>query len=66
MFACDLTVPVTGNHAERELWMIKAELKFSGGWRTRYGARAWSCVRGYVSAAVTPSPETLGRRKASK
>jgi transposase len=31
--------------------MIKAQLKISGGWRTRHGAHAWLRVRGYISTA---------------
>jgi len=46
-----LTVPFTNNQAERDLRMIKAQLKISGGWRTRHGAHAWLRVRGYISTA---------------
>jgi transposase len=70
LFARDLTVPFTNNQAERDLRMIKAQLKISGGWRTRHGACAWLRVRGYIStvrknglhvitalrAAITGSP----------
>ncbi|WIX85062.1 IS66 family transposase [Amycolatopsis sp. DG1A-15b] len=49
LFARDLTVPFTNNQAERDLRMIKAQLKISGGWRTRHGAYAWLRVRGYIS-----------------
>ncbi len=49
LFARDLTVPFTNNQAERDLRMIKAQLKISGGWRTRHGAQAWLRVRGYIS-----------------
>jgi len=41
LFARDLTVPFTNNQAERDLRMIKAQLKISGGWRTPRGAQAW-------------------------
>jgi hypothetical protein len=51
LFARDLTVPFTNNQAERDLRMIKAQLKTSGGWRTRRGAHAWLRVRGYISTA---------------
>ncbi len=51
LFARDLTVPFTTNQAERDLRMIKAQLKISGGWRTRHGADAWLRVRGYISTA---------------
>ncbi|WP_439382372.1 IS66 family transposase [Amycolatopsis lexingtonensis] len=48
LFARDLTVPFTTNQAERDLRMIKAQLKISGGWRTHHGAQAWLRVRGYL------------------
>jgi transposase len=51
LFARDLTVPFTNNQAERDLRMIKAQLKISGGWRTQHGAQAWLRVRGYISTA---------------
>jgi len=44
-------VPFTSNQAERDLRMIKAQQKISGGWRTHHGARAWLRVRGYMSTA---------------
>jgi hypothetical protein len=47
--ARDLRVPFTNNQAERDLRMIKAQLKISGGWRTEHGAYAWLRVRGYIS-----------------
>ncbi|WP_199749247.1 IS66 family transposase, partial [Amycolatopsis sp. WAC 01376] len=48
-FAHDLTVPFTNNQAERDLRMIKAQMKISGGWRTRHGAHTWLRVRAYIS-----------------
>jgi len=51
LFARDLTVPFTNNQAERDLRMIKAQLKISGGWRTRHGAQVWLRVRSYISTA---------------
>ncbi|WP_370972757.1 IS66 family transposase [Amycolatopsis sp. cg9] len=51
LFARDLTVPFTNNQAERDLRMIKAQLKISGGWRTQHGAQVWLRVRGYISTA---------------
>jgi transposase len=51
LFARDLTVPFTNNQAERDLRMIKAQLKISGGWRTQHGVQAWLRVRGYISTA---------------
>ncbi|QWF79194.1 hypothetical protein [Amycolatopsis sp. CA-230715] len=29
--------------------MIKAQLKISGGWRTRHGAHTWLRIRAYIS-----------------
>ncbi|QWF77849.1 IS66 family transposase [Amycolatopsis sp. CA-230715] len=49
-FARDLTVPFTNNQAERDLRMIKAQLKISGGWRTPHGAHTWLRTRAYISA----------------
>jgi transposase len=49
LFARNLQVPFTNNQAERDLRMIKAQLKISGGWRTPHGAHAWLRVRGYIS-----------------
>ncbi len=51
LFAGDLTVPFTNNQAERDPRMIKAQLKISGGWRTRRGAYAWLRVRSHISTA---------------
>lgn len=48
-FARDLTVPFTNNQAERDLRMIKTQLKISGGWRTQHGAHTWLRVRAYIS-----------------
>jgi len=49
LFARDLAVPFASNQAVRDLRMIKAQLKISGGWRTQHGARVWLRVRGYIS-----------------
>jgi transposase len=51
LFARDLSVPFTNNQAERDLRMIKAQLKISGGWRTRRDAQVWLPVRRYISTA---------------
>ncbi|GAA1961275.1 hypothetical protein [Amycolatopsis minnesotensis] len=37
-FAHDLTVPFTGNQAERDLRMIEVQLEISGSWRIRRGS----------------------------
>jgi transposase len=50
-FAHNLTVPFTNNQAERDLRMIKTQLKISGGWRTTQHAETWLNIRGYISTA---------------
>ncbi|WP_439379136.1 IS66 family transposase [Amycolatopsis lexingtonensis] len=78
LFARDLTVPFTTNQAERDLRMIKAQLKISGGWRTHHGAPRRGCGSAVTSPppartastssprSVTPSRETLGCQQLSK
>ncbi|MFE0026736.1 transposase [Amycolatopsis sp. NPDC059021] len=51
-FARDLRVPFTNNQAERDLRMIKAQLKISGGWRTQHGAHTWLRIRSYIFTAL--------------
>jgi transposase len=51
-FAHDFTVPFDNNQAERDIRMIKIQLKISGGWRTTHGARHWLHVREYISTAA--------------
>jgi hypothetical protein len=51
LFAHDLNVPFTNNQAERDLRMIKTQLKVSGGWRTTRHAEVWLNIRGYISTA---------------
>jgi transposase len=48
-FAHDFRVPFDNNQAERDIRMIKLQLKISGCWRTIAGARDWLRVRSYIS-----------------
>jgi transposase len=48
-FAHDFTVPFDNNQAERDIRMVKIQLKISGSWRTTPSARAWLRVRSYLS-----------------
>jgi hypothetical protein len=51
-FAHDFTVPFDNNQAERDIRMIKLQVKISGGWRGEDGARHWLRVREYISTAA--------------
>ncbi|USY20462.1 IS66 family transposase [Nocardiopsis exhalans] len=50
-FAANLDVPFTSNAAERDLRMIKLQVKVSGGWRTLAGARYFCRLRSFISTA---------------
>ncbi|CAM3887447.1 IS66 family transposase [Nocardiopsis rhodophaea] len=50
-FAADFAVPFTNNAAERDLRMVKLQVKVSGGWRTLDGARYFCRLRSFISTA---------------
>jgi transposase len=51
-FAHNFTVPFDNNQAERDIRMIKIQLKISGCWRTTTGADHWLRVRSHISTAT--------------
>jgi len=51
-FTVDFNVPFDNNQAERDIRMIKLQVKISGCWRTIEGARHWLHVREYISTTA--------------
>lgn len=51
-FTRDFAVPFDNNQAERDIRMVKLQIKISGTWRTIDGARDWLTVRAYISTAA--------------
>lgn len=51
-FAHDFRVPFDNNQAERDVRMVKLQIKISGCWRTTTGAHNWLRVRSYISTLI--------------
>jgi transposase len=51
-FAHNFAVPFDNNQAERDIRMIKTQLKISGTWRTTTGADHWLRIRAYISTTM--------------
>lgn len=58
-FAYDFRVPFDNNGSERDIRMIKTQLKISGCMRTTTGARNWLRVRSYISTVRKNGLNTL-------
>jgi transposase len=58
-FAHDLRVPFDNNQAERDIRMIKLQVKISGCWRTTTGADRWLRIRAYISTTMKNSINIL-------
>jgi transposase len=46
-----VTRAFTNNQAERDLRPTKTQMKISGTFRSEASAKAWACIRGYLSTA---------------
>jgi transposase len=51
-FTRNFAVPFDNNQAERDIRMVKLQIKISGGWRTTDGARDWLTIRSYISTVT--------------
>lgn len=58
-FTVDFAVPFTSNGAERDLRMIKLQVKVSGGWRTLQSARHFCRIRSFISTVKKQGHATL-------
>jgi transposase len=58
-FAVDFAVPFDNNRAERDLRMMKLQVKISEGFRTLAGARNFAAVRSYIYTARKQGQDVL-------
>nr|WP_275040977.1 transposase [Nocardiopsis valliformis] len=60
-FAIDFAVPFTSNAAERDVRMVKLQMKVSGGWRTLSGAEYFCRIRSFISAVRKQGQAVLAK-----